>query len=84
MNSNDLIKLSIGLTKRQQKSFLSLNVNAFRKNFDDIKWNIESNKMKNKPNAGGGSFLSEIFSCEILTRILNVELFKTEVNPTLS
>src|SRR6266498_4411264 len=35
MNSNDLIKLSIGLTKRQQKSFLSLNVNAFRKNFDD-------------------------------------------------
>jgi hypothetical protein len=78
-NSNDLLNLSIGLTHRQQRTFLSLNINAFRKKFDDIEWNIESNKMKCQPNAGGGSFLSEIFSCEIITRILDVQLFKTEV-----
>ncbi|CAI2171092.1 11369_t:CDS:2 [Funneliformis geosporum] len=78
-NSNDLFNLSIGLVQRQQKSFLSLNVNAFKKRFDDIEWNMESYKMKKQPNAGGGSLLSEIFSCEIITRILNVELFKTEM-----
>ncbi|CAG8468458.1 11607_t:CDS:2 [Funneliformis caledonium] len=78
-NSNDLLNLSIGLVQRQQRSFLSFNVNAFKKGFDDIEWNLESYKMKKQPNAGGGSFLSEIFSCEIITRILNVELFKTEM-----
>ncbi|CAG8576217.1 12451_t:CDS:2 [Funneliformis mosseae] len=78
-NSNDLLNLSIGLVQRQQRSFLSFNVNAFKKGFDDIEWNLESYKMKKQPNAGGGSFLSEILSCEIITRILNVELFKTEM-----
>ncbi|RIA80499.1 hypothetical protein C1645_792399, partial [Glomus cerebriforme] len=79
INSHDLLNLSIGLTQQQQKTFLSLNINTFRKKFDDIEWNIESYKMKSQPNAGGGSFLSEIFSCEIITRILNVQLFKTEM-----
>lgn len=78
-NSNDLLNLLIGLIQRQQRTFLSININAFGKKFDDIEWNIESNKMKCQPNAGGGSFLSEIFSCEIITRILDVQLFKTEV-----
>lgn len=78
-NSNDLLNLLIGLTQRKQRTFLSININAFGKKFDDIEWNIESNKMKCQPNAGGGSFLSEIFSCEIITRILDVQLFKTEV-----
>ncbi|CAB4380593.1 unnamed protein product [Rhizophagus irregularis] len=78
-NSNDLLNLLIGLTQRKQRTFLSININAFGKKFDDIEWNIESNKMKCQPNAGGGSFLSEIFSCEIITRILDVQLFKTEM-----
>ncbi|CAG8739904.1 2341_t:CDS:2, partial [Acaulospora morrowiae] len=75
---NDLSKLYISLMDKNTKEFLILNVNAFGWRFEDMNWGIGATKMKSLPNAGGGSLLSEVFSCEIMERILRVELLKTE------
>ncbi|CAG8733589.1 2136_t:CDS:2, partial [Acaulospora morrowiae] len=75
---NDLSKLSISLMDKNTNEFLILNVNAFGWQFEDMNWGIGATKMKSLPNAGGGSLLSEVFSCEIMERILGVELLKTE------
>ncbi|CAG8706584.1 9187_t:CDS:2, partial [Scutellospora calospora] len=44
----------------------------------NINWRYGAKKMKELPNAGGQSELSEILSCEIMERVLGVELNKTE------
>ncbi|CAG8538355.1 1_t:CDS:2 [Gigaspora margarita] len=47
--------------------------------FFNINWRFGAERMSRLPNAGGKSELSEILSCEIMERILGVELNKTEL-----
>lgn len=78
-SSNDLTKLYIGITDKNQSVIVNLNVDVHRKLFKDINWGFGAKRMSMLPNAGGQSELSEILSCEIVERILGVELNKTEV-----
>ncbi|CAG8544492.1 1371_t:CDS:2 [Cetraspora pellucida] len=64
---------------KNQGVIISLNIDVHRKLFEDINWGFGAKKMSMLPNAGGQSELSEILSCEIVERILGVELNKTEM-----
>ncbi|CAG8630701.1 8514_t:CDS:2 [Paraglomus occultum] len=77
--SQDLLNLLLGLTEKSYGSLIKLNVNAHERTFKDIKLGEGAAKMLTLPNAGGTSMLSEVFSCEIMERILGVELSKTEM-----
>ena len=77
--SQDLLNLLLGLTEKSYGGLIKLNVNAHEKTFKDIKLSKGAAKMLTLPNAGGTSMLSEVFSCEIMERILGVELSKTEM-----
>ncbi|CAG8578831.1 1001_t:CDS:2 [Cetraspora pellucida] len=78
-SSNDLTNLYIGMIDKNQGVIISLNIDVHRKLFEDINWGFGAKKMSMLPNAGGQSELSEILSCEIVERILGVELDKTEM-----
>ncbi|CAG8548376.1 7573_t:CDS:2 [Ambispora leptoticha] len=71
--------LSVGLTEKNTSAFLKINVNTHGRQFGELKLCQNSRKMLNLPNAGGASMLSEVFSYEIMERILGVELLKTEM-----
>ncbi|CAG8540857.1 6024_t:CDS:1 [Paraglomus brasilianum] len=77
--SHDLLNLLLGLTEKSYGGLIKLNVNAHEKTFKDIKLSKGAAKMLTLPNAGGTSMLSEVFSCEIMERILGAELSKTEM-----
>ncbi|CAG8577380.1 854_t:CDS:2 [Ambispora gerdemannii] len=77
--SIDFMNLSVGLTQRKKNALVRINVKCHGQSFDDLLWSQGAMKMLGLPNAGGASMLSEVLSCEVMERVLGVELFKTEM-----
>ncbi|CAG8521492.1 11629_t:CDS:2 [Ambispora leptoticha] len=77
--SIDFMNLSGGLTQRKRNALVRVNVKCQGQSFDNLLWGQGAKKMLGLPNAGGASVLSEVLSCEVMERILGVELFKTEM-----
>ncbi|KAF9172541.1 hypothetical protein BGX21_005423 [Mortierella sp. AD011] len=72
--------LAAGLWTRSRPACVIINTSIpRRKRFDDMDWSEDAKRMLNTPNAGGSSLLSEVLSCEMLSRCLGATLAKTEM-----
>ncbi|KAF9433648.1 hypothetical protein BGZ76_009168 [Entomortierella beljakovae] len=72
--------LASGLWTRSVPACIIINTSIPKgKRFDDMDWSEDAMRMLNTPNAGGSSLLSEVLSCEMLSRCLGATLAKTEM-----
>ncbi|KAL9650327.1 hypothetical protein ABK040_014981 [Willaertia magna] len=68
-------------TNQKQAQVYDKNINFNKQSFAMLTKDLGegAKRIQNEPNAGGTSFFSEILSCEILERVLNAKLTKTEL-----
>ncbi|KAF9987840.1 hypothetical protein BGZ75_010389 [Mortierella antarctica] len=75
-----IAQLAAGLWTRSRPACVIINTSIPRgMSFDEMDWCPDSMRMLATPNAGGSSLLSEVLSCEMLSRCLNATLAKTEM-----
>ncbi|KAF9961197.1 hypothetical protein BGZ72_004527 [Mortierella alpina] len=75
-----IAQLATGLWTRSRPACVIINTSIPRgTSFDEMDWCPDSMRMLGTPNAGGSSLLSEVLSCEMLSRCLNATLAKTEM-----
>ncbi|KAF9277543.1 hypothetical protein BGZ68_009224 [Mortierella alpina] len=75
-----IAQLAAGLWTRSRPACVIINTSIPRgMSFDEMDWCPDSMRMLSTPNAGGSSLLSEVLSCEMLSRCLNATLAKTEM-----
>ncbi|RUP50484.1 hypothetical protein BC936DRAFT_138929 [Jimgerdemannia flammicorona] len=71
------------LIDRTSPAFVSTNVNI-PVDFDHLHLSPGSRRVRDTPNAGGSSLLSEVLSFEVLERFLGIQLSKTEMEVVYS
>ncbi|KAI1318042.1 hypothetical protein EDD11_007276 [Mortierella claussenii] len=75
-----ITQLATGLWMRSRPACVIINTGIPRgTRFDDMNWSPDALRMLHLPNAGGSSLLSEVLSCEMLSRCLGASLANTEM-----
>ncbi|KAI9598143.1 hypothetical protein BDF19DRAFT_265722 [Syncephalis fuscata] len=75
----DLRRTLRSLLYRDQPAMVCTNVSVRARHFANVQLSPGAQRVRDSPNAGGSSILSEILSCELISRWLGAKLLLTEM-----
>ncbi|RKP06718.1 hypothetical protein THASP1DRAFT_31468 [Thamnocephalis sphaerospora] len=75
----DLSRTLLSLLHRDRPAIVCTNVSVCARSFGNVQLSSGARRVRDSPNAGGDSILSEVFSCEVVGRLLGAKLLLTEM-----
>jgi hypothetical protein len=79
VGTRDLGQIQQALAQPHQPALALVSVHVSNCGFYGVQLSEDALRLSSTPNAGGSSILSEIFSCELLSRLLDARLLLTEM-----